>query len=641
MKAANLVFLEFAEAKQPIFKEVASREWITYGEDDDYPEYLLDLFNNSAKHNAIIKGKVNYIVGSGFDDTIPEDFTLNRNKESVDAVNVKIAMDKELFGGFYMEVIRLRGGGYEFYHTPYHKWRSNADNTKFYYNGTKSPWKTVKKSDVKSFPAWTPGTTAPKSIIYYKEYRPGIDVYTLPDYIGALNYIEADKEVGKHTLNNAKTGFTPSKIINLFNGEPTEEEQRSIERRFKNKFTGSDGFKFLLSFSSSPEKAPTVVDLGASDLTKEDFTVVNNLIQQEIFAGHQVTSPILFGIKTEGQLGGRSEMREAYEIFQNTYVNNKQEQLEKFWSMVLDMKDLMIERVEPLSYQFSESVIKDSISQEEVRSSFGKDPLVVDNPYAQGVVDALSKLPATLASRIASQLDAPTMAKLLDEKAPDPSTIETPPQEQAFSKEKEDAEVFSEFGDTKDGYVVVKKKKVGFSSDKEAMEDEAFMFQAFEVQLSDVEAKILDLIRKDKRITPEVIAETLGVDVGVVKNYIRDFTHKGILTTKTVTIGEDTIEEKVVSKPASEKVSEQKPSTTEIFIKYSYEGPKDERNRPFCAKLLELDRLYSRAEIEAISQRLGYSVWDRRGGWRTIKGTNQHVPFCRHTWNSNVVIKRK
>jgi hypothetical protein len=38
--------------------------------------------------------------------------------------------------------------------------------------------------------------------------------------------------------------------------------------------------------------------------------------------------------------------------------------------------------------------------------------------------------------------------------------------------------------------------------------------------------------------------------------------------------------------------------------------------------------------------RLGYSVWDRRGGWYTLPGTNEHRPYCRHEWKV-LILKRK
>ena len=127
-----------------------------------------------------------------------------------------------------------------------------------------------------------------------------MSIYPLPSYFGGLNYIESDIEVSKHVLGNAQTGFTPSKLITLPNGEPNPEEKRIIERKFENKFTGSDGKKFLLSFVNDISRKPSIDDLGASDLTKEDFGHVDELIRTNIYVSHQITTPALFGIADSG-----------------------------------------------------------------------------------------------------------------------------------------------------------------------------------------------------------------------------------------------------------------------------------------------------------------------------------------------------
>lgn len=77
--------------------------------------------------------------------------------------------------------------------------------------------------------------------MYLKEYRPNLNAYALPGYFGALNYVESDIEISKHVLGNAQTGFSASKLITLPNGEPSDDEKRQIERKFTDRFTGSDG----------------------------------------------------------------------------------------------------------------------------------------------------------------------------------------------------------------------------------------------------------------------------------------------------------------------------------------------------------------------------------------------------------------
>jgi phage portal protein BeeE len=204
----------------------------------------VELFNKSAKHNAIVRNKVHYICGNGW--TGNEQFIEKPNRsENLNDLTRKISMDLELFGGAYIEVIWGLNQVAEMWHIDYTKIRTNKDNTQFWY---KENWKDYKEKVDFVYPSFNPKVQEGKQIIYLKEYRPNIGVYSLPVYFGALNYIESDIEVSKHVLGNAKTGFSASKLITLPDGQPSREEQNEIHKKFKNTYTGSDGVKYMLSF---------------------------------------------------------------------------------------------------------------------------------------------------------------------------------------------------------------------------------------------------------------------------------------------------------------------------------------------------------------------------------------------------------
>ena len=382
----NLIILNFAEAKQPEYRERRGHGYIEFGEKNDYPNYLLSLYNKSAKHNAIVRGKVNYITGNGWatkqEDALAQEFIDNPNPyENLTDLTRKVSIDIEVFGGAYLEIIwsKLNGTIAEMNHIDYTKIRSNKDNTQFWY---KQDWNNRKEKE-EIIAAYNLDNRQGKQILYIKEYRPGLDTYALPSYIGALNYIESDVEVSRHVLGNAQTGFSASKLITLPNGEPSPDEKRNIERRFTDRFSGSDGKKFILSFVTDINKKPAVEDLGASDLTKEDFNQVDNMIQQNIFAGHQITTPSLFGILVEGSLGTRSEIRDGYEVFKNTYVNDKQQFLESVFNQLAYINgvtsDLYIKPVEPIGFEFSEAVIAANAPKEWILEKIGIDPSQYQN----------------------------------------------------------------------------------------------------------------------------------------------------------------------------------------------------------------------------------------------------------------------
>jgi len=556
----DLRVLTFAEARQPEFKEKKGEGYIQYGDRNDYPNYLVDLFNKSAKHNAIVKSKVHYMV--------------NR-MESLDELTRKVSLDVELFGGYYLEIIwSVTKQLAEIWHLDYTKVRTNKDNTQFWY---KENWGDRNEKQM-VYAAFNPANPVGKQILYVKEYRPNMGIYSLPGYFGALNYIESDIEISKHVLGNAQTGFSASKLITLPNGEPSDEEKRNIEKRFSNRFSGSDGKKFILAFVNDSARKPIIDDLGASDITKEDFNRVDSLIQTNIFSGHQITTPSIFGIAEAGKLGSRSEMRDGYEIFKNTYVNS-------------------IIPTEPIGFEFTENLLKEIAPKEWLLEKAG-----IDMSKYQAPEDTV---PVVQSAQFADDFSA-----------------------------------FYDFGEAKDGFKVWK-QKTRFNDDSE--------YQMF-AEVSQLQANVLDLISKDKRITPEVLATTLDQNVETINSVIKTLVENGYVQINEYAIGEgideNIIIEHTLTEPLNEILVKVQPTTKELLIRYSYEWKQGFNNtdkktsRPFCVALLDAGKMYSRSEIEQISARLGYSVWDRGGGWYTVPGTDKHEPSCRHQWVSNIVTRK-
>jgi len=658
----DLRVLTFAEARQPEFKEKKGIDggYIKYGENNDYPEYIVDLYNKSSKHSAIIKSKVHYITGNGWSgEADAQAFIDYANRvESLDDLTRKVSLDIEIFGGAYMEVIwDLAGNLAEIWHCDYVKIRTNKDNTQYWY---KEDWKDNKvKPDV--IAAFNPKQPIGKQILYVKEYRPNIGIYGLPSYFAALNYIESDIEVSKHILGNAQTGFSASKLITLPNGEPNDEEKRNVDNRLRKTYSGADGKKYMIAFVNDISRKPVVDDLGTSDLTKEDFGRIDSLIQTNIFSGHQVTTPSIMGIAEAGKLGSRTEMRDGYEIFKNTYVNAKQMHLESVFNMLAKLKgvtsEIKIIPTEPIGIEFSEQTIVSVAPKEWVLEKIGIDmtkyaPVQDASAPAQtlSVNEHIKGLKGREWQNMQRIIREYTKGKINREQAG--AMLKTG---YALSDEEvntwlgseeldaqfaaQDFGVFMEFGEAKESYNIWKSKK-RFND-----ETDFYMF----ADVNQLESDILDQIAKQKDITPEVLAEVLDESVETINTIIKDLEDRKILKTTETKIGKGINSNIIISReltqPLSKAVGETKPQTTEILVRYSYDWIAGFNNsditnsRPFCKALLGANKLYSRSDIESMSARLGYSVWDRRGGWWNDNGTISES--CRHEWKTNVVTRKK
>lgn len=668
---SDVIILKMADSKVPEFKETKNRDYVRYGPDNNYGSYLVYLFNKSAKHNAIINGKVFYIFGKGFG---PQGQTVvNRLNESLDDIAMKCIIDLEIFGGYRIEVVyNMQGRICEYYHVPFSTLRVDKNGGYWY----KEEWKSYDRAEDAVFiNEFNPYMPYGSQIYAYDEYRPEVKFYPLPTYLGANNYIETDIEISKYYLSGIRNGMVPSKMIQFFDGEPSEVKKKEIERRFKDKFTGSENAgNIILVFGKSKDKSVQIDDLSATDLDKQ-FIEMNKTCQQEIFSAHLVTSPMLFGILTEGQLGGSTQLSISYAIFQNTYAKPKAETFSKnitflskfsIWpgqyqlqptdpvGIHIDIKDVL--DMLPKAFVYEKIGVPKELWQDAdvVKSSTPGAPgaIVETNQTKAPVNDNVKNLTAKQHQqllRIIRQyskgqitLDvAKTLLRTgLDLSDEDINSLLGVTTEMSADMTDDDViAIFDSYGDVMDDYEILKSKKVYFSSDYDMEDDESvFIKEAFsEYDVTATEAKIIELIKKDKLIPVEVIAKTIGQTVALVKSKIDSLVKRGYI--EVVQAADGAIEMLAVDSVKLPPVKINKQPLSKVSIKYSYSGPKDDRNRPFCAKLLELNRLYTRADIERISEKLGYSVFERRGGfWRHKDGTI--TPYCRHVWKSNIVIKK-
>jgi DNA-binding Lrp family transcriptional regulator len=648
----NISFIKFADVKLPEMVELPGKGYVQFGEDNLYPNMLLEKLNKSSKHNGIVLGKVNYIIGNGisYKDDSAKELVPNKN-ETINDLLKKVSTDIEIFGGVYLELhYNALGNVGAVYHVPYHKVRTNKDNTQYYIKD----WTQSTRTQPEIVAAYNPAVKEGKQILFYKEYRPGLEVYSYPGYIGALNWIEIDIELSKYHLSTIKNGMFSSKLINFNEGKPSPEEQQVVETKFKKKFTGSENAGgIVLSFSDDPAKAPTVLDLSNTDLDKH-FDILNKTTEQQIFVGHQVTSPILFGIKSEGQLGGRTEMRDSFEIFKTTYVNDKQRSLETLFTEISDLfgmqGEMVIAPIEPIAFEFSEATIKEFAPKAWILEKLGIDltkyPEAVQPATAQpigaqpsaqvnenlknltgrqwqGVNRIIRNFEKGRINKEQAKLLLKSSLGLSDDEINVMLSIDN---DMEFSAQDNDELMLAEFaahGESKDNFNVIASRA-------------RYNFQE---ELTQAEVNILDLIKKDKRITPEVIGKALKMPVDEVTDIIANLLEGGLIVAAVKKVGVDEIIERTMPEPLSE-LTDKKPRTFEQRIMYSYEGPKDSRNRDFCRRLLDMDKFFSRSDIETMSQRLGYSVWDRRGGWWT-KPDGERSPSCRHRWVQNFVIRKK
>jgi DNA-binding Lrp family transcriptional regulator len=375
----NLHRLSFLDDSLPIFKENKAKGYVTYGLDNLYPQELIRLYNSSPKHNAIINQKAAYIVGANtdikgkntVDIAVTQDFLANINAyEDFENLKSKLAQDYELFDGFAVEVIwnKAKTKPAEYYHLPFQNVRLGKDCA--YYS---EDWQN-QKIEITDYPYFNANTRENKQVFYFKLYRAGQKQYPLPSYIGALRYIEIDSEIQNWHFNSIKNGFSAGKLIQFFKGIPTPEEMRITERRFKTQKTGTHNANDLIIGYNEPNERPAeITNLQPNDFDKQ-FLQLNDTVRDEIFVGHRISNPVLFGISTAGALGQRNELIEAYELFQQAYIEPRQKQFDAALNSILKYAipcQVVTVNKPPIGQDYIDLYTKGVITQNEARIELG------------------------------------------------------------------------------------------------------------------------------------------------------------------------------------------------------------------------------------------------------------------------------
>jgi hypothetical protein len=360
----------------PKIKEVKNKDWISYGEDNNYYQFLIDRYNGSPTNNAAINGLSEMIYGKGLDATDsnrkPDQYAQAISLLKKDCVR-KLAFDLKLMGSCAMQIIysKDRTKVAQVEHFPIETLRAekcneDGDIEAYYYH---KDWSSIKPSEQpKRIPCF--GTSKESIEIYVvKPYRAGFYYYSPVDYQGGLQYSELEEEISNYHLNNIMNGLAPSMLINFNNGVPNEEQRRLIEQRIYEKFSGSSNAgKFILSFNDNTDSQANIEPVQLSDAHNQ-YQFLSDESARKILVSHRIVSPMLLGIKDSTGLGNNAdELKTASILMDNTVIRPFQTLLIDAFDQILAYNsislNLYFKTLQPLEFTDLENV-EDAETQEE------------------------------------------------------------------------------------------------------------------------------------------------------------------------------------------------------------------------------------------------------------------------------------
>ena len=593
---------------QPI--EVEDRKgFVSYGEGNTFPNYIIELYNESPVHGSIVNSIAFMIAGQDFVSTNAQAST-EITRLGLDKIRHSTALDLKLHGGFYWEVIWSmdRSTIAQINHLPFENCRlcvsdDNDDVSGIYYS---RDWNdTRKKKNVPSYiPMFNPDykDEFPKQVMFVHSIVPGSEYYPKPDYISAVNNIELTRQISEYQVNLILNGFFPSLITSFNNGIPSLEEQRMIKNQLQQAIQGAENAgKVLTFFNEDRDRGVEFTPFPVSDMDKQFETLVGQAVES-ILVGHRVTSPLLFGIRDGGGLGSNTdEMKQAMRIFMKQVV-------EPFQRMITDS----------IEYLFSTIAIDAQVE-------------ITQNDLFQDAQTSVNNAPSL---DVASQaLNGAQIASLLEIIVQTTANVLTIPSAKAITKAAfptmSDAQINSIFDNLSNVVIdptqVVQKKKVKCEHESVSQIDE--------VNLDDIAEELIAL------------GEDVNEDWILIDSYDVDYENDDIENEALAHIFDITPIEQAVStgtaKPNATSNQDKLIDGKTYYTRYRYNGRVTSSTRPFCRKMLSADKLYRKEDIMALNNKAvnpgwgpngidTYSVWLYKGGGN-----------CHHVWRKELYISAK
>ena len=368
--------LKLAQYVPKSYEEKSSgKGWINYGDDNLYPQYLVDLYQKSGTHNALCTSIAYMIFGEGL-KTDSLDARLKMEEWSLNDEIRKACLDLKIQGGFALEIIYSidRTTISKVRHLPFENIRSGEVNDReeveFYYYSRDWADKRCEPEEVHCFDP-SKSKKFPVQILYVKPFSVGSFAYPSVDYQGSISYIELDKEIASYHISNIRSGLAPSYVISFLNGSPPVEERNRIRNDIESQLAGAtNAGKFIITYSDQPDRKPSFEPFPLTDADKQ-YQFLSTETTDKIMVGHRVVSPAMFGVKTAGQLGSTQELEVASQLFERQVILPFQKVVDKAVKSIFRAAGITdtvkLHKTPPIVVQASQNApIKSELSEDDI-----------------------------------------------------------------------------------------------------------------------------------------------------------------------------------------------------------------------------------------------------------------------------------
>ena len=341
-------------------EKVTNRDFVEWGKGNNYPGYLLDLYNNVTTLRSIINGNIDFITGDDV-SILPlgerfADGIMNTRGDLIPDIVRDLAKDYNLYGGFALQIIRDHNGDVaEIYYIDMRYLRSNKENDVFYYN---EHWEKGGRTDVIKYPKfmnnlnWASMTDEERdrhasSILFVKNVH--TQVYPAPMYAASIKACEIERCIDDYHLNAIENGFTSSMIINFNNGDPGDDIKEEIEDDFNEKFSGhQNAGRIMFCWNRDRTSATTITEPKVEDFGNR-YHALSTHSRQQIFSAFRA-QPLLFGLTSDVNTGfSTEEFEQSFKLYNRTQIRPVQRMIADAFDRIYGAKGVL--SIKPFSLE--------------------------------------------------------------------------------------------------------------------------------------------------------------------------------------------------------------------------------------------------------------------------------------------------
>ena len=341
--------INLSEYQAPKGVEHNNKDWVTYGDNDEYYNFLRERYEKSPTNCSVINNISRLVFGRGL-------HCFDASKKPLQYAKMKMLVSDEDLKRVILDFKALGNGHFQIhynkdrtvqkiYHIPTNlirpeKCNEDGDIVGYYYSDN---WEDVRKFPPKRFPAF--GTSKEAIEIYcIKNYAIGLKYFGQVDYKGALPYAMLEEEIADYLINDVQNGFSGTKVINFNNGEPDPQKQKLIVQKVESKLTGARGLKTIVSFNKSEADKTTVDDIPLND-APQHYQYLSKECVEKILNGHTVVSPMLVGVVTDnhGFSSNADEIEVASKYFYNIAIKPIQDTIISALNEIFLQNDIILD----------------------------------------------------------------------------------------------------------------------------------------------------------------------------------------------------------------------------------------------------------------------------------------------------------